>query len=457
MKSTPFSKYPTELKRTLLLAAPIAAGHVGQMILGFVDTLMIGRVGVVPLAASAFANVLIHFVFIIGVGLLSSVAVLVSHAHGAGNRPEAGEVLRRGLLIAFSAGCLMFWLLWAGMPLLPYMGQPPAVIKACQGYLLLVGMSMPYMMGIICFRNFSEAQDAPWPAFWAGFAGVALNVFLNWILIYGNWGFPALGLEGAGIATLLSRIFSLGLLILWLRSDKRFHRCWPARWLARLPLKSLIIMTKLGFPVALQLAMEVGAFGATALLMGWLGIVELAAHQIAITCAATTFMIPLGISLAVAIRVGQALGAGQLERPRVIVFGAFAFALCTALLFAFVFIVFSRELASIFTPDPLTVAIAAGLLVVAGLFQVFDGSQVIFVGALRGCKDVNRPTWIIFTSYWIIGLPVGALLAFPLGSGATGLWYGLSIALAFASLGLMARFLYVTRKLTSCQTYPRPS
>jgi MATE family multidrug resistance protein len=445
MKSRHPSQYLSELKRTLLLATPIAAGHLGQMILGFVDTLMIGRVGVVPLAASAFANVLIHFVFIIGVGLLSSVAVLVSHAHGAANRSEAAEVLRRGLLIAFLSGCLMFGLLWAGLPLLPFMGQPPAVIEACQGYLLLVGMSMPYMMGIICFRNFSEAQDAPWPAFWSGFVAVLLNVFLNWILIYGNWGFPALGLEGAGIATLLSRIVSFALLVLWLGLDKRFHGCWPTHWLAPVPMKSLWIMIKLGFPVAIQLAMEVGAFGATALLMGWLGIVSLAAHQIAITCAATTFMIPLGISLAVAIRVGHALGARQPERARVIAFGAFAFAFCAALLFAFVFIVFNTNLASLFTLDSMTIQIAAGLLVIAGFFQVCDGAQVVFVGALRGSKDVNTPTGIIFASFWVIGIPLGALLAFPLGVGAPGLWYGLSAGLGLASLGLILRFVHVTR------------
>jgi MATE family multidrug resistance protein len=445
------SQYLSELKRTLLLATPIAAGHLGQMMLGFVDTLMIGRIGVVPLAASAFANVLIHFVFIIGVGLLSSVAVLVSHAHGAGKRSEAGEVLRRGLVIAFASGCLMYLLLWAGLPLLPYMGQPAAVVEACQGYLLVVGMSMPYMMGIICLRNFSEAQDAPWPAFWAGMTGVILNIFLNWILIYGNLGFPALGLEGAAIATLLSRIASFGLLVLWLRSDHRFVGCWPTRWLAPVHLKSLLVMVKLGFPVAIQLATEIGAFGATALLMGLLGIVELAAHQIAITCAATTFMIPLGISLAVAIRVGQALGAGQPERARVIVFGAFGFAFFAALLFALGFVFFSQPLAALFTPDPLTITIAAGLIVIAGFFQVFDGAQVIFVGALRGCKDVNKPTWIVFTSFWIVGIPLGAVLAFPLSIGASGLWYGLSAALAAASLGLILRFLYVSRRYISGQ------
>jgi MATE family multidrug resistance protein len=162
-------------------------------------------------------------------------------------------------------------------------------------------------------------------------------------------------------------------------------------------------------------------------------------------------MIPLGISLAVAIRVGQALGAGQPERARVIVFGAFGFAFFAALLFALGFVFFSQPLAALFTPDPLTITIAAGLIVIAGFFQVFDGAQVIFVGALRGCKDVNKPTWIVFTSFWIVGIPLGAVLAFPSSIGASGLWYGLSAALAAASLGLILRFLYVSRRYISGQ------
>lgn len=434
-----------ELKQTLVLAAPITAGHLSQMLMGFADTLMIGRVGVVPLAASAFANVLIHFLFIIGVGLLSSVSVLVAHAFGAGNRREAGEVLRRGLVLGLLAGGLMTALLIAGLPFLGLLGQPGEVVEASRGYLLLVGLSLSPMMAVICLRNFSEAQDIPWPAFWTGLFSVLLNIFLNWVLIYGHLGSPALGLEGAGLATLLSRLVNLLLLVGWLRLDKRFAGCWPTRWLAAVPWAPLKTMTALGLPVALQLAMEIGAFGAATLLMGWLGVIEIASHQIAITCAATTFMVPLGLSIAVAIRVGQAIGAGQAARVRPIAYSALGFGFLFSCLFAAGFIVFNTPLATVFTADAATIRMAGGLIVVAGFFQVFDGAQVMAAGALRGCKDVRLPTWIIFGAYWVAAIPLGAWQAFRGEWGATGIWIGLASGLGVAAIGLLARFHHLTR------------
>jgi MATE family multidrug resistance protein len=432
--------YLRELKATLLLAAPITAGHLSQMLLGITDTLMIGRVGVVELAASALSHTLVHFVFIVGVGLLTSVSVLVSHAYGAGNRTEAGEMLRRGLAIGVSGGLLMFVLLWGSFPFLQHLGQPDDVVSASKPYLWLLSVSLPFVMAIICYRNFSEAQDAPWPAFWCGLTGVLLNIFLNWVLIYGNLGAPRLELVGAGIATLISRVVNLVLLVSWLRMDRRFRDSWPVRWLAPMPWKALQSMLKLGFPVGMQLLMEVGAFCSTTLFMGWLGIIEMASHQIAITCAATTFMVPLGISLAVAIRVGHVIGGGEFHRARTVAYGALGFTVLLSSLFTVVFIVFNQPLANLFTPDPETAAMAASLLVVAGFFQLFDGSQVLAIGSLRGCKDVDVPTWIIFFSYWIVGIPLGLALAFALDTGAIGLWVGLAAGLGVASAGLLRRF-----------------
>lgn len=432
--------YTAEIRRTLLLATPITAGHLNQMVLGFVDTIMIGRVGVVPLAASAFANVLLHFVFIIGVGLLSSVSVLVAHAYGSGDTREAGEVCRRGALIAIVSGLLMFSIISGILPVLGLLGQPAEVVAASKGYLLLVGASMPFMLMFINLRNFSEAYVFPWPAFWAGLTGVLVNIFLNWIFIYGNCGAPRLGLDGAGLATLSSRIFTLGLLVAWLARDHRFKGLWPRKWYARIPVRKIVDMLRLGSPVSLQLAMEIGAFGVATLIVGRLGVVPIAAHQIALTCAATTFMFPLGLSLAVAIRVGQSVGAGNSHLARVISFSAMGFAILMATFFALTFMLLDQEIALLFSQDRETVRLAAGLIVIAGFFQLFDGIQVVSMGSLRGCKDVVKPTWIAFVAYWLIAIPASASLGLHAQLGAHGVWVGLALGLASAAVGLSVRF-----------------
>ncbi|MEX0324188.1 MAG: MATE family efflux transporter [Puniceicoccaceae bacterium] len=445
MTGNSLQSWGRELKKTLLLAVPITAGHVSHMILGLTDTLMIGRVGVVSLAGAALGNMICHVFMIVGIGVLTSVSVLVSHAFGAGQKAEAGEMLRRGLAIAIVTGFAMFLMIWAVFPLMFKIGQPDYVVIISQPYLWLQAISLPFVLSIITFRNYSEALDAPWPAFWCGLLSVILNIFLNWVLIYGNLGAPAMGLVGAGLATLIARIANLVILIGWLRLDRRFRDSWPAMWIARIPWSGIMSMLKLGFPVGLQLLMEVGAFNLTVLLMGWLGTVEMAAHQVAITCAATTFMFPLGISLAVAIRVGHVIGAGEKFRARRVAFGALGFAALLSGCFTALFLVLNDQIAGLFTKDAETVLLAASLLIVAGIFQLVDGSQALAIGALRGCKDVKIPTWIIFAAYWLLGLPFGSALAFGFGVGAVGLWIGLAFGLGIAAVGLIWRFVLVTR------------
>lgn len=435
-----------ELRKTLVLAAPITAGHVSQMLLGLTDTLMIGRVGVVPLAASAFAHMILHVIFIIGIGLMTSVSVLTAHAYGARDYGEAGEVLRRGLLVAVAYGLIIVMAVFALSPFLEYLGQPLEVVKAGRPYLYIVGCSMPGTMLFVCFKTFSEALDSPWPAFWVGFGGVLLNVFLNWVLIYGNLGAPAMGLTGAGWATLISRSITLIVFLYVLWKLPKFRQVWPIHWIARVPIKPLMAMLKLGIPVSIQLLVEVGCFAASTYLMGWIGTVALAAHQIALSCAATSFMFPLGISLAVSIRVGHAIGGDRRRDARGIGLGALGMGLAIMGTFAWVFITFNEFITGFFTSDLETLKLASGLLIIAAIFQLFDGTQVVAIGALRGSKDVALPTWIVFVAYWVIALPVGYVLAFPLGFGAYGVWVGLATGLGLAALGLMSRFMWVTRR-----------
>lgn len=436
-----------QLKRTLLLALPISSGHVSQMVLSLADTLMIGRVGVVPLAGAAFANSLHHFALITGIGLMSAVSVLAAHAHGAGRSEEAGEVLRRGLAMAFTSGLVLFLIQWALFPFLGLLQQPSEVLAEGKPYLWLLSLSIPFALMSSAFKNYAEALNRPWPAFWCGLLAVGLNIFLNWLLIYGNWGFPALGLKGAGLATLMSRVFHLVVLFVWLRRSRALSDSWPIGWLKPIPLAGLISMFRLGAPVGLQLLMEVGSFGTVTLLMGLIGVVEIAAHQVAITCAATTFMIPLGVSMAVAIRVGHAIGSSRVSELRIIGFSSVWLSVLFSLVFAAAFILLDDPLASLFTSDRTTRILAAKLITIAGLFQIFDGIQVVAMGALRGCKDVRAPTVTVFLAYWILALPIGSLLAFGTTLKATGLWIGLMIGLAIAAAGLLCRFHFLSRRL----------
>jgi len=426
-----------ELRPTLALAFPIVIGQVSQMLMGITDSVMIGRVGKVPLAASAFAHGLWVIGFIIGIGLLMSVSVLVARAHGAGRRRECGEYLRHGMAVALGVGALGALAMGALTPWLDRFGQPAEVVAAVNPYYLLMAVSLVPTMVFQVLRQFSESVGHPWAPMGILLGGVALNVFLNWLLIYGHWGCPALGLEGAGWATLISRSISAAVLWWWL-GRKPDVRCeWPGRWRGTLSWPRLREMAGIGVPAAGQLLFEAGAFVSAALMMGWLGTVALAAHQVAISCASFTFMFPLGLALATSIRVGRAVGEGRREALRAIGFGSLAAGVAVTSASALLFILAGRAIASGFTPEAEVVDLAARLLAVAALFQLFDGGQVIGAGALRGLADVKVPTILTFIAYWLIALPGGYLLAFKSPLGPVGVWAGLAGGLACAA-GLLA-------------------
>jgi MATE family multidrug resistance protein len=268
-------------------------------------------------------------------------------------------------------------------------------------------------------------------------------VFLNWVLIFGNLGAPALGLVGAGWATLISRIVTMtGTLLFCVRvTGSGFSVLLPGL----LSLSTIHSLLRIGLPVGLQYLSEVGAFAFAAILMGWIGTAALAAHQIAITCAATTFMFPLGIAQAVGVRVGQAVGAGTNELVRVIGFGGLCLSGLIMLIFALVYAILGHSIANAFNGDPAVVGLTSNLLLIAGLFQIADGVQVTAMGGLRGLADVRAPMIFSFTFYWLCAIPIGYLAAFVLGAGAVGIWAGLATGLFIAAITLMTRFWLLTR------------
>ncbi len=442
------SAFAREARATWSLALPLMAGQLSQMLMSLVDSAMVGQVGVVPLAAAAFAHSILSIFGLLGIGLLSAVSVQAAQAHGRGRATEAGEVLRSGLILSIFTGTLAFALVWRLSGHLTIFGQPPSVAAEARAYFLIVGGSLTPAFLMLTLKQFSEALSHPVPPMLIMIGSVFLNAILNWFFIYGHGGLPAMGLAGAGWATLLARIIAFLALLVFVARARRFSKASPLHEVFRLSIARVVSMLKIGGPAAITLLLEVSAFSATALMMGWISADALAAHQIALTCAATTFMLPLGISMATTIRVGQAIGAGETSRVHLIGTTALGMGALIMALAGIVFALGGRLIANGFVDDPTVTTLATRLLLVAALFQVFDGLQVIAAGALRGLEDVNVPMAIGATAYWGVALPTAYFLAFRAGWGPVGVWVGLVGGLGAAALLLVTRFLSRVRHLS---------
>ena len=436
----------SENRRTLSLAVPIVSGHLGQMLMGWVDAVLVGRVGVVPLGACGFANTLLSVPMVFGFGVLSAVSVLASHSDGGGRPREAGESVRGGLVVAAMISVPVIFLLYAILPIIGVFGQPAEVNQAVGGYLILCGWSMVPVFFTCVSKSFCEALGRPWEPFWIMMAGVVLNALLAWVFIFGKWGAPAMGLTGAGLATLLARIAVMIAVFSYPALSRSLRHAWPVKWFGGGAGASFQNILAIGLPAGGLHLCEVSGFAFGSLMMGWIGVVPLAAHQIAMTCAATTFMVPLGLSQAVCVRVGRARGAGQEERLRPIVFGAIALAVGFMSVFAVVFMLSGTSIAGWFVQDSRVVLLTSQLLIVAGIFQIFDGIQVVSSGALRGFEDTRMPMFIGILSYWIVALPVSWFAGFSLGWGARGVWVGFVVGLAVAAAALLTRVFWRFRQ-----------
>ena len=438
------SRVVSEARVTLLLAVPIILGQVSQMLMGAIDSLMIGQVGTVPLAASAFAGSVFAFFYVSGMGLCIPVAVLVSRAHGAGQPVECGVWLRHGLTVTFLTSVVALGMMVGLGTQLGRLGQPPEVVAAAQPFFMLIAVSLIPAFAFQAFRQFAESLGRPWLPMVIMLGGVVLNVVLNWILIYGHLGAPAMGLAGAGVATLTARWVILLVLWICLRANRTLRPNWPAFWWRRLEWAKVREMLDIGVPASGQLVCEVGAFTVAAWMMGRLGTVPLAAHQIALSCASMTFMFPLGLAMAAAMRVSQALGAGRKDLVRPIGFGVFGMACGVMGVFALIFWLAGPVIARSFVDDDAVVTLAAQLLAVAALFQLFDGGQVVGSGLLRGLSDMKVPTVITFVAYWCIMLPA-AYWRGVRGGSPVGVWQALAFGLAGAAVLLAWRFHWRTR------------
>ena len=428
-----------ECRLTMRLALPLISGQVSQMLMGVVDTVMIGKVGVVPLAAATFANNLQAVPFVVAMGLLSSVSVRVSQAKGAGEARVAAAALRHGTWLALFWWVAMMLALVSAVPILDRFGQPPEVAANAATYLMICSGSLLPALLTMAWKSHADAMNHPWVPFWIGLGAIGLNVVFNWMWIYGRMGFPAMGLEGAGWATLVARSIGAVVLLGWMKRTRHLRGWLPVRWLERCTVAGFVNLLRVGVPASVQLLAEVTAFVAASLMIGTLGVIPLAAHQVALTCSATSFMLPLGVAMATTVRVGELAGAGKWERLRRVLLGSWLFALCFMSISMGVFLWFGQGLAAQFVDDEVVVRLAATLLVVAGFFQLVDGIQVVSVAALRGVDDVNVPAGLAAFSYWGLALPLGWYVGLQLGYGAVGIWAAMAVGLAVAAVLLGGR------------------
>jgi MATE family multidrug resistance protein len=429
-----------EARATFVLGLPIMAGLVGQMLMGVADTVMVGRVGMVPLAAVSLGFHLSHLLMVTGYGVIAGLTVFTAHAYGARRPEEAGEVLRNAVWLSGATGGFCALLLLLVRNHLTVIGQPEEVVREGSDYILLVALSLVPILLSQSVKQFSEALSRPWKPMLIYTGGVLLNILLNWVFIYGHWGAPAMGVTGAGWATLIARTAVLGGVVVLLLVDDTLKEWSPQRWLTPVSIVQMKRLITFGAPVGLLHFLEVGAFAFAGLMAGWIGARAMAASQIAITCAATTFTFALGFAMAVGIRVGHAWGQDDWPKLRRVGFNGMG---CTAVVmggFAVMFLMLRHFLTGLFSPDADVVMLAASLLMVAAFFQLFDGQQVVAIFALRGMEDVKMPATIAVLAYWCLAIPLGYVIAFRLGLGAVGIWMGLALGLAILAFTLGWRF-----------------
>ncbi len=427
----------TELAVTMRLAMPIVLAQVGLMSMGVVDTVMVGRVSAAALAAVALGNLFFYTVSTAAAGTLLVLDPIVSQAAGARDAPRIALGVQRGLVLAGLLAIPIALLLWPVRAVLTLFRQPPELIELATSYVLISIVGLLPFLGFVVLRQSLQALHRVRAVVAVVVVGNLLNAGLNWVLVFGHFGVEPMGVAGSAWATAASR---------WAMSLLLFALGWPVLKNALVPWRretldvaSLVRMLRLGWTIGLQQVLEFGVFAAIGLMMGLLGTPEIAAHEIALTLASLTFMVPLGVGAAAAVRVGHAVGEGDRvaarERARTALVCGVGFMLCASATMLAV----PRAIAAAYTNQPVVASIAASLIPIAGMFQLFDGIQAVSAGVLRGLGDTRGPFVINLAGFWLCGFPVSVVLAFGTPLRAMGLWWGLAAGLAVVAALLLLR------------------
>lgn len=422
-------------------------GQLGHVMVGLVDNLMVGHLGAAQLAAISLGNTLVFVALSLGIGFSFAITPLIAEADGEKNIDNGRKYFHHGLIMCAVNGVLLFLLLLLCKPILYYLDQPPEVVELAIPYLEIVAFSMIPLMLFQAFRQFADGLSETRYSMYATILANIVNVIFNYLLIYGIWIFPRLELEGAAIGTLLSRFFMLAFIFYILKGKKKFqpYMVWTHFKTMEWPVFKRLI--SLGFPTAMQMFFEVAVFTASVILAGMLGTNAQAANQIALNLASMTFMVAVGLSVTATIRVGNQKGKKNFPELRRIAYSVFLLVFLLEALFAVGFILLKDILPTYYIDNVEVISMASGLLIIAALFQLSDGLQVVFLGALRGLQDVKIPSIICFIAYWLIGFPISYYLGKATAMGSMGIWLGLLAGLTASAIMLYLRFHYLSKKL----------
>ena len=424
----------------LKLAGPIIASQLGQTGMNTADTIQVGPLGATALASAGIGSAIHVVVLFIGGGILVGMGPLVSQAFGAGRIDECRHVARQGLWLALAISVPVMLTMLAGRPIALLFGQRPEIAELAGAYMVALAPGVPAMLLFLALRQYIEGIGHTAPAMIVSLAGLALNVLLNQVLIYG-WGpIDAMGVVGSSYATSIVRwamFFALVTYVLAHRGLDPVRSADARAW--RLDWSRLGAILRIGAPIGAQFGLEIGLFAFAAVMMGWFGPVEVAAHQVTISIASTTFMVALGTSMAGSIRVGQTIGARDIPGMRAAILASYILAVGFMGFCALVFVAAPSFLIGLYTEDPAILAMGGQLLMVAAAFQVFDGAQVAGITVLRGAGDTMTPAWLAAAGYWGVGMVCALALGFATTLGPIGVWIGLCAGLAAVAITLVVR------------------
>ena len=439
-------------RATLSLGLPLIGSHLAQMSLHVTDTVLLGWYGVTELAAVVLGASGFFVIFILGSGFAQAVMPMVAQALGRGDEVQVRRDTRMGLWLSVGFGVVCYPMFWWSETILLALGQKPEVALLAQDFLRIAGLGMVPALLVMALKSYLAALERTQVMLWTTLIAALVNLVLAWALIFGNLGMPEMGVRGAAIASLAVQVLTFGVLAAYagwlpeLRRFRLFQRFWRPDWTA------LGRVFHLGWPIGVTGLAESGLFQGAALMMGWIGTVELASHGIAMEVAALAFMVHLGLSNAATVRAGRADGAGDAQGLRDGAKVAIALSFGFGVVMVTLFLIFAQPIVALFLdaskPESAAIiAFGATLLAVAALFQLADAMQVMALGLLRGIRDTKVPMLAAAVSYWLVGIPTSYVLAFPLGLGGVGLWFGLVIGLLVAATTLMWRFWHLAPKV----------